>query len=194
MPKKPSSLERAAAPAPEASNSPPGEPASIATAQLSICATQRGRFFWAAWWTGAPQRVPFRKADAQHGGASSWHEAKAQAEKLTGRTFTDIDSAWARAVNRTLRGQSPFTETQAKLLEGGKVEKATKVELTSGVWTTLGITPEATLKDIKAAFRAKALVTHPDQGGDAEAFQRVQEAYTEALRRRRERKPRAKKL
>ncbi len=164
------------------------------TASLSICATQRGRFFWAAWWTGAPQRVPFRKADAQHGGAASWHEAKAQAEKLTGRTFADIDSAWARAVNRTLRGQSPFTETQAKVLEGGKVEKAVKVEPAS-IWTTLGITPEATLKDIKAAFRAKALLTHPDQGGDAEAFQAVREAYAEALTRRRARevRPRAKK-
>ena len=120
--------------------------------------------------------------------------ALAQAEKLTGRTFADIDSAWARAVNRTLRGQSPFTETQAKVLEGGKVEKAVKVEPAS-IWTTLGITPEATLKDIKAAFRAKALLTHPDQGGDAEAYQAVREAYAEALTRRRARevRPRAKK-
>ena len=193
MTKKPSSprgdaiLGRVPAQAPRSSN-------PIATASLSICATQRGRFFWAAWWTGAPQRVPFRKADAQHGGAVSWHEAKAQAQKQTGRTFRDIDSAWARAVNRTLRGQAPFTETQAKALDGVGAEKAAKVEPAS-VWTTLGITPEATLKDIKAAFRAKALVTHPDQGGDAEAFQRVQEAYAEAVlrRRARERKPRAKK-
>ena len=156
--------------------------------------TQRGRFFWAAWWSAPPQRVPFRKADAQNGGASSWHEAKAQAEAMTGRAFSDIDPAWARAVNRVLRGQAPFTETQAKVLEHGKPEKPVPSEPAS-IWTTLGITPEATLKDIKAAFRQKALVTHPDQGGDAEDFQAVREAYAEALlrRRQRERKTRAKK-
>ena len=138
--------------------------------------------------------MPFRKADAQNGGAASWHEAKAEAEKRTGRTFADIDPAWARAVNRVLRGQAPFTETQAKVLEGGRVDKATRVEPAS-IWTTLGITPEATLKDIRAAFRRKALETHPDQGGDAAAFQCVREAYAEALtrRRKRERTPRPKK-
>ena len=181
---------------PESAISPRGESgnSAIATAQLSICKTQRGRFFWAAWWSFPPQRVPFRKADAQNGGAAGWHEAKAQAEAMTGRTFSDIDPAWARAVNRMLRGQAPFSETQAKVLEHGKPEKVIQAEPES-IWTTLGIKPEATLKDIKAAFRQKALVTHPDQGGDAEDFQRVRDAYAEALSRRRlrESKPRPAK-
>jgi len=63
------------------------------------------------------------------------------------------------------------------------------------VWATLGIAPSASLAEIKQAFRKRALETHPDQGGDAEAFRAVREAYDEALRRgrRRDARPRARR-
>src|SRR4051812_25508749 len=43
----------------------------LTTAVCSITATQRRRFFWAAWWTGAPCHAPFRRPDAANGGARS---------------------------------------------------------------------------------------------------------------------------
>jgi DnaJ-domain-containing protein 1 len=41
----------------------------------------------------------------------------------------------------------------------------------------LGIRPPATLDDIKAAYRRKALEAHPDRGGDPADFQAVEAAY-----------------
>ena len=43
-------------------------------------------------------------------------------------------------------------------------------------YKTLGIDRGADAKTVKAAFRRAARATHPDQGGDAEAFKRVTHA------------------
>jgi curved DNA-binding protein CbpA len=48
----------------------------------------------------------------------------------------------------------------------------------------LGVEPKATVEQIRAAFRQRALVTHPDHGGDPEAFRALHRAYQEALERR----------
>jgi len=163
---------------------------------VSIARTQRGRFFWAAWWTGAPERVPFRKPDASNGGAASWAEARAEAERVAGRTLADVDSGWARAFMRTLRGQAPFTETTARRIEGhAPPPRPAAAEEPASVWATLGIAPSASLAEIKQAFRKRALETHPDQGGDAETFRAVRDAYDEAMRRgrRRDARPRARR-
>ncbi len=47
---------------------------------------------------------------------------------------------------------------------------------------TLGVPPTAGIQDIERAFRAAARSSHPDQGGDPAAFQRLVEAR-ETLRR-----------
>ena len=51
-------------------------------------------------------------------------------------------------------------------------------------WEILGISEDATLKQIKKAFRILAFKTHPDHGGTSEAFRRVNGAYEEILRSR----------
>jgi len=43
--------------------------------------------------------------------------------------------------------------------------------------TILGITPGASADDIRAAYKKKALETHPDKGGNPEQFRVVREAY-----------------
>jgi curved DNA-binding protein CbpA len=52
------------------------------------------------------------------------------------------------------------------------------------IWTTLGVAPTATLAEIKAAFRVRALATHPDHGGESVAFRALRAAYDEACKRR----------
>ena len=47
----------------------------------------------------------------------------------------------------------------------------------------LGVSENASLEEIKAAYRSKSQRYHPDAGGDTWAFQQLQEAYEEALRR-----------
>ena len=44
-------------------------------------------------------------------------------------------------------------------------------------YRTLGLPPEATAAQVKAAYRRLAATTHPDQGGEATAFIRVRAAY-----------------
>jgi hypothetical protein len=43
--------------------------------------------------------------------------------------------------------------------------------------STLGVTPDASIAQIKAAYRALAKDTHPDRGGDAATFDRLTRAY-----------------
>lgn len=46
-------------------------------------------------------------------------------------------------------------------------------------WSVLGLRPGASREDIKRAYRARAMATHPDvnPGADRAEFQRVQAAY-----------------
>jgi hypothetical protein len=48
----------------------------------------------------------------------------------------------------------------------------------------LGLAWPATTEQIKAAYREKAKLLHPDAGGDQERFVELQRAYEAALRRR----------
>lgn len=43
--------------------------------------------------------------------------------------------------------------------------------------STLGVAPDASITQIKAAYRALAKHTHPDRGGDAATFDRLTRAY-----------------
>jgi curved DNA-binding protein len=48
----------------------------------------------------------------------------------------------------------------------------------------LGVDPDATPREIRAAFRALALRVHPDRpGGDARAFAEARQAHDEMLAR-----------
>ena len=147
----------------------------LVTAVCSITPTVRRRFFWAVWWTGAPKHSPFRKPDAANGGARSREEALAEAERVAGRHLTVIEAYWARAYTRVLRGELPPP------LPGGASGDAAPRKVSrdrpQSAWAVLGLSPGATLIEVKRAFRQKALETHPDRGGNAETFLRVQRAY-----------------
>lgn len=148
----------------------------LVTAVCSITPTQRRRFFWAAWWTGAPTHTPFRKPDAANGGARSPEEALAEAERMTGRHLTLIEPYWARAFTRVLRGEAP--PPLPKTSRDRDDPTAPEARRTpQSPWALLGVAKGASLLEIKRAFRHKALHTHPDQGGDAESFRAVHRAY-----------------
>ncbi len=152
----------------------------LAVAVCSITSTKRRRFLWAAWWTHAPSRHPFTRPDASHGGARSIEEALREAEAVAGRSLTLVESRWARAWNRVLRGMPPWT---ARDFVEPKPAPKPPTEADS-LWTVLGVAPTASVAEIKRAFRQRALETHPDRGGDAEAFIALRDAYGKALARR----------
>lgn len=152
----------------------------LATAVVSVTRTARGRFFWAAWWTGAPTYAPFRKPDASNGGATTEEAALADAARVAGRHLSPTSPYWARAVNRMLRGEPPPPPPSPK---AAPVEAAP--ERPRSAWEILGVKKGATVAEIKRAHRERALATHPDRGGDAAAFREVQRAYERLTTKRR---------
>jgi hypothetical protein len=149
----------------------------------SIAATRRRRFLWAAWWTGPPAREPFRKPDASSGGARTRADAMRDAERAAGCRLIEIEGDWARAWARVLLGEPPFPRS-ASADERPPAPRRPAEAASPGVWSTLGIGPSATVDEIKRAFRKRALETHPDRGGDPDAFRSVRSAYEQALARR----------
>lgn len=146
----------------------------------SITKTKRGRWFWAAWWTGAPAHVPFRTPDAEGGAAASREDAIAAAEKCAGTKLVEIDSLWAKAWMRVLRGQPAWPSKSSRERRGAPVRTDAKAD---SIWSLLGVSSRATEEELKAAYRKKAIETHPDRGGDADTFRRVVAAYAEARKR-----------
>lgn len=167
----------------------------LAVAVCSIAPTKRRRYFWAAWWTSAPTTFPFRKPDASNGGAASREEALSEAEKIAGRTLQIVDPRWARAWIRVLRGQTAWASREAAEPKPREPSTEAASPAARSIWSTLGIREGATLTEIKAAFRTRAKATHPDLGGDAEAFRELKRAYEEAVKRhaRHEKRPRRKR-
>lgn len=53
-------------------------------------------------------------------------------------------------------------------------------------YEVLGVTEYATEAELHTAYRKAAQKAHPDKGGTAEEFQRLQEAYRAALKRLRD--------
>lgn len=150
----------------------------------SITTTQRRRFFWALWSSGPPSRVPFRKPDASDGGAATYDDALAAAERRAGGKVVVVEAVWARAWIRVLRGERPWRSSADH--EARVATVAPRRE--QSVWATLGVTRDATAAELKVAYRKRALETHPDRGGDAQAFREVVNAYREAERRLRKRR------
>ena len=149
----------------------------LTSAVVSITPTARGRFFWAAWWTGTPTHAPFRKPDASNGGARSAADALAEAQRVSGRTLTEVEPYWARAFNRTLRGEAPPPPP---------ARRAPRPAAPAGpvsAWELLGLAPGASVREIKRAYRHKALELHPDRGGDADAFRAITRAYEKLVAR-----------
>lgn len=149
----------------------------LTSAVCSVTATQRRRFFWAAWWTGDPCEAPFRAPDASNGGLKSFDEALAEAEQRAGRALTLVEPYWARAWTRVIRGERPPPRPVTR----AKVDRP----VIRSAWEMLGLPKGASLTEIKAAFRERALTTHPDHGGDADEFRALYRAYERLLTKRR---------
>ena len=157
---------------------------------MSIAPTKRRRYFWAAYWSGPPVESPFRAPDAHSGGARTEAEAKTQAERAAGMPLIVVAPRWARAVQRTLLGQSPFPPARKPgtgplpgAHAGGAAGQAAATGPRASVWAILGVSQDVDEGGLKRAFRLRALATHPDRGGTAEAFREVHAAYLEAKKR-----------
>ena len=132
---------------------------ALFTPACSITRTKRGRWFWAAWWTGAPVHVPFRKPDAEGGAARTPEEARAAAEARSGRPLAVIDPWWARAWMRVLRGQEPWPSRAsrepraARERAPGDATGDVAGDGRSSIWRVLGVPSDVDDEGLKAAYR-----------------------------------------
>ncbi len=150
---------------------------AISRGVFAIARTKRRRYLWCAWWTGEPKAKPFRPPDAWGGGATTEEEARTFAERAAGMPLEPIDGHWAGAWKRMRAGREPFV---AHAPRTARDDVARAVD----PYALLGVTADADLEAIKAAFRKKALEHHPDHGGSAEAFIAIKRAYDGIVRRR----------
>ena len=77
------------------------------------------------------------------------------------------------------------TGTVAAGIGGGAGAFAKRYKTASAAFNDLGVKPNASVDDIKAAYKAASRKAHPDMGGSAEAQQKVNNAYTEAMKMKR---------
>ena len=152
---------------------------ALSAAVCSITATQRGRYFWAVWWSAPPCHSPFQRPDLSGGGARTEPEALDAATRTAGRHLTLTAPYWARAWKCVLRGAAPPPLPRAP------AERPARAVSARDPWAVLGVEPGAPREAITRAFRLRALETHPDRGGDPEAYIAARAAY-ERLRHRRD--------
>lgn len=86
----------------------------------------------------------------------------------------------------TLREQNEFLETYLVRLLRVKRALVTLVDQWEKVdyYAILGVSPTASDKEIKVAYRKACLRLHPDKGGDKTQFQQLQDAYAHILEER----------
>lgn len=157
----------------------------------SVVPTKRRRFFWAAWWTTPPCADPFQKPDVATGGARTREEARAAAEHAAGRNLVETEGRWAGAWVRILRGLAPWPKPREAAPRSETVSSPPPQGSRTWAMAVLDVAPGATADEIKRGFRAVALRTHPDRGGDEAAFMEARRALDIALagvnRKRRQR-------
>jgi hypothetical protein len=151
---------------------------ALVRAVVAVTRTKRRRYLWCAWWRDAPCADPFRPPDAWKGGAHSQEEAMDDAQAVAGMSLSPIESRWAGAWLRVRDGLPPFPERAPRVLSIGPKP--------IDPHAILGVPIDAPIEELRNQFRAKALLLHPDHGGDVSAFIALKRAYdTLSARRRR---------
>ncbi|GAA4652053.1 hypothetical protein GCM10023116_43370 [Kistimonas scapharcae] len=109
--------------------------------------------------------------------------------RLSGELKAIGDKTKGSELEKTVRRQASEIETLRKMLDA-QDEKARRLQAAldelanteikggfSHAYSVLGVEVDATPAEIKKAYRRKCSECHPDNGGDAAAFDEVQKAY-----------------
>ncbi|MFC6836220.1 J domain-containing protein [Halomarina ordinaria] len=106
------------------------------------------------------------------------------------RAFIAIDTSPTYAVlvehempGFYIGGRLPFDTPEMNFGDGEDESERGAFDRTRAAFAVLGLPASASERQVKAAYREKAKATHPDQGGDPEAFKQLQEAYATARER-----------
>jgi hypothetical protein len=83
----------------------------------------------------------------------------------------------AAQTQRTSRGPGARNGRERRAGESARPGKTERRSAADSHFTALGLSPAASVADVRAAYRERVKQYHPDQGGTVEDFLRVQEAY-----------------
>jgi hypothetical protein len=117
-------------------------------------------------------RLPFETPDL--GPESGGRDAAGQ-----GSAFRDLGARRGRrpgAGGRRADGGSGGRGASAVGGGGGAEDR----EAVRASFAALGLPPDASTEEVRAAYRARVKEVHPDHGGDERSFKRIQEAYSTA--------------
>lgn len=106
------------------------------------------------------------------------------ARKTVKQFIRDTDDALNIATGRRLPWWGKFLWNNIRpRLVGNMLQDSQVVD---DPYRVLGLHSGASMRVVKAAYRALAQDTHPDRGGDPEQFKKVQEAYERICKERQE--------
>lgn len=112
------------------------------------------------------QRLPFETPDP------GWGRQRADFGSTRSRTR-------GRRTGQTHAGTSSRSRGRNRGRNRGRDHTKSRANI-AAAFQTLGITRDADVAEVKAAYREKVKNVHPDRGGSEEDFARVQEAYATA--------------
>lgn len=92
-----------------------------------------------------------------------------------------IEGRWAGAWVRVRAGLPPFVKRAPRSVDKAKPRPVDP-------YAVLGVSSSASLEEVRAAFRKRALEHHPDHGGSPLAFMAVKRAYDAIVARRAKRR------
>lgn len=81
-----------------------------------------------------------------------------------------------------LGARLPFETPEMDAEDDDAGEKADPTD-PDDAFAVLGLTADASLSEVRSAYRERVKEVHPDQGGDERTFKRVRQAYTTARQR-----------
>lgn len=103
--------------------------------------------------------------------------ARQKSSKPKRNVWTDTTSPYG-----TYEGESGNPDQWKRFFEQATYSREKSLGILVGTIETpyeiLGISYGASVDQIKAAFRRKVLIYHPDKGGDREKFEKVMAAYS----------------
>jgi hypothetical protein len=105
------------------------------------------------------------RAPASVASAAPVATAETATEAPTNLHWFKVKQAAARWFERLDREEQNQREVGARIIEE------------ADPWSLLGVSEQASLEELRAAYRRAALTHHPDRGGDPDAMQRLNRAY-----------------